>query len=103
MSDPRPRRRRRRIFTDGEWNGIIDAVCHPLAKEDEAMLIFDSLLHILVEGDDPTVAITKFAKFNLPKFVRLIFEASVKGDAIPPSRTLAERSVAKRKKKETSQ
>ncbi len=58
-------RRRKHLYTTGELNRFIDAVCHPLAKIDPSFLLLDGLLHGVVERNPPE-SVMKFIHHNLP-------------------------------------
>src|SRR5436853_3760390 len=99
MTSADSRRKKRNLgFTAGQLNAIVDAFCEPF-EGDPKFLLLDSLLHMLIEGDDLPTSLAKFARFNLPKFVNLISEASVKREDQPPSLSLEKFSAAKMKRR----
>jgi len=57
-----------RSYTTGELNRTIDALLHPLAKEDPAFLVVDGVLHGIVERN-PSESVLKFIHHNLPKLL----------------------------------
>ena len=61
-------RKRNQIFTPGESNKIIDALLHPLAKQDMGFWALDLFFHAVVE-QDPRVSVKKFIRYNLPKML----------------------------------
>ena len=58
-------KKRRKTYTIGDLNRLIDSTLHPLAKEHPSMLILDGVCHGLVEWDLPLSA-QKFLKNNVP-------------------------------------
>lgn len=62
------RKRRKRPYTDGEVNRLIDALLHPLLRLDAGFLIVDGIAHGLVERD-PAKSFVKFIRYNLPGLV----------------------------------
>ena len=64
----RRREARRRTYTKGDVNKLIDSCLHPLARQNSQILILDGFLHALVEQDPPRSA-SKFLVYNLPKLV----------------------------------
>lgn len=56
-------------YTKGELNKLIDSLCHPFFKSDKGFILFDGLLHGLVEQDPPT-SVRKFIKYNLPQLIK---------------------------------
>jgi len=64
----RRREARRRTYTKGDVNKLIDSCLHPLARQNPQILIIDGFLHALVEQEPPRSA-SKFLVYNLPKLV----------------------------------
>jgi hypothetical protein len=62
-------RRKNQLFTPGEWNKLIDAVLHPLAKQDGRYWAVDTFFHAVVE-QDPRATVEKFVRYNLPKIAK---------------------------------
>jgi hypothetical protein len=63
------RKRRSEPYTKGEINKLIDSLCHPLGKKDKTFLVFDGILHAMVE-QNPQESIEKFIKYNLPSIMK---------------------------------
>ena len=61
-------RNRRRSYTRGELNRLIDSIWHPPAKLNPELLIIDWIFHVIVEQDlsEPTV---EFIQYNLPRLM----------------------------------
>lgn len=53
----------------GEANRLIDAVFHPLAKQDMRYWAVDLFFHAVVERD-PRVSVQKFMHYDLPKIAK---------------------------------
>jgi len=68
-------RKRNQIFTPGESNKIIDALLHPLAKQDMGFWALDLFFHAVVE-QNPRVTVEKFMRFDLPKIVEQYLKQS---------------------------
>jgi hypothetical protein len=60
--------RKRKTYSDGELNRLIDAVLHPISKQHPEILILDGLLHGIVERN-PAESIQKFIYYNNPKLL----------------------------------
>lgn len=58
--------RKRKHYSNGELNKIIDGLLHPLSKEHPEILILDGVLHGMVE-QNPTESILKFIRYNGPE------------------------------------
>lgn len=56
-------------LSKGELNRLIDSLCHPFYKENEAFRIVDGLLHGIIEQDPPT-SVRKFIQYNLPEIIK---------------------------------
>ena len=63
------KRKRRRVFTDGELNRLVDGFFHPLAKRNRWFFIVDGLFHGLIERD-PHKTLRKFMRYNLADFLK---------------------------------
>jgi hypothetical protein len=61
-------RRKNQPFTPGGLNKIIDAVLHPLAKQDVGYYALDTFFHAIVE-QNPRLSAEKFIRYNLPKIL----------------------------------
>ena len=59
---------RKSPYSKAELNKLIDAVIHPLAREDPSLLILDGFLHALVE-QNPPLTVRKFLKYNLLRLI----------------------------------
>ncbi len=59
---------KRKSYTKGELNKLIDSICHPLWKQNEGFILVDGFLHAMVEQDPPET-VRKFIKYNLPKLI----------------------------------
>ena len=57
-----------RPYTKGELNKTVDALLHPLVKVDPWFLVFDGVIHGLVERNPPET-VAKFVQYNLPKLI----------------------------------
>ena len=60
--------KRKRLYTTGELNRLIDDLLHPLAKLNPEILILDGILHSLLE-QNPTESVQKFIQYNVPKLL----------------------------------
>ena len=69
QSARKTKRKRVGPYSEGQRNEVIDAIVEPLAKEDDAFLLLDALLHFLNEGN-PEESLIKFAKFTVPELLR---------------------------------
>lgn len=49
-------------------NRLVDALVHPLAKENPYIMILDGVLHGIVE-QKPSASTIKFIKYNLPRLL----------------------------------
>ena len=54
------------IFTPGEWNNLIVAFLHVLARQDARIWAVDSFFHAVVE-QNPALSIQKFMRYNPPR------------------------------------
>lgn len=67
------RRRRKKPYTKGELNYVIDDVVHPWYAEHVGFVLVDEVLHALVE-QNPGVVTRKFLRYNLPEIIKRIAE-----------------------------
>jgi hypothetical protein len=61
------------LYTEGEWNKLVDAAVHPMAKREPFFLLVDEALHVAVERDLPK-SLKKFLRFNYPSLLRQIID-----------------------------
>jgi hypothetical protein len=66
---PRRSRAKKRRYTKGELNRLVDSVCHPFFDENPGFFILDGFLHVMVERN-PSLSVRKFLIHNLPLFVK---------------------------------
>jgi hypothetical protein len=69
------RKRKRRLFTKGQLNRLIDDLIHPHYRQNEALRFLDGLLHGLVEQNPPE-SLGKFVRYNLPELIKQISKRS---------------------------
>jgi hypothetical protein len=67
------KRKRRRQYSKGELNRLVDDLMHPLSDKKPALLILDTVLHGLVEQNPPET-IRKFMRYNLSKILEEILK-----------------------------
>ena len=60
--------RKRKPYSDGELNRLIDALLHPIGRQHPEILILDGILHGIVE-QNPTESILKFIHYNGAKLL----------------------------------
>jgi hypothetical protein len=73
-NSPRERKtRRKRTYSRGDVNAIVDAICHPLADEHWVFVLVDGLCHAAVE-DNPKESLAKFVRYNLPELLKRILK-----------------------------
>jgi len=60
---------RKKIYTKGEINILIDSTMHPLKKVHWAFSLLDEAMHMINEGDIEQ-SLYKFAKYSLPELVK---------------------------------
>ena len=65
------KKKRRRQYSKGELNRLIDDLIHPLSDRKPELMILDAVLHGLVEQNPPETVL-KFMRYSLPKTVREI-------------------------------
>lgn len=56
-----------------ELNKLIDAALHPYGKHDPFLVLFDGLLHALLEQNPPE-SFLKFLRYNYPTLLKIIQE-----------------------------
>jgi len=64
---------KRRTYSAGELNRLVDDFIHPLYKRSEWFRMADAVLHGLVEKN-VEVTVKKFARYNVPDVVKKILE-----------------------------
>jgi hypothetical protein len=64
-----PKSGKKKPYTAGQLNSLIDDVCHPFFKENPGFILVDGILHGMVEKDPPE-SFRKFMKYNLPEIVK---------------------------------
>jgi hypothetical protein len=62
-------RKRRRRYSKGELNRLIDGLVHPLYRRNPELMILDAVLHGLVKQNPPETVL-KFIRYSLPKVIR---------------------------------
>jgi hypothetical protein len=67
------RSRRKKLYTKGELNRMIDTALHPLARKSLIFMLIDELAHIVVEQDFRESAV-KFVRYTLPQIVEKLLE-----------------------------
>lgn len=65
---------RKRQYSKGEINRLIDSLLHPLFDQSSALMAVDTALHGLVEQNPPET-IKKFARYTLPKIIEEILKS----------------------------
>ena len=65
--------RKKKPYSTGQKNKLIDAAVHPWARENPWLIMVDGGLHALVEGNLKTSTV-KFAKYSLPELLKKILE-----------------------------
>jgi hypothetical protein len=65
------RKRRKKPYSRGDINYLIDDVVHPWYDENLGFIVVDEALHALVE-QNPGVVAKKFLRYNLPEIVKRI-------------------------------
>jgi hypothetical protein len=63
------KKRKKKAYTKGEINKLIDSLIHPLTKTDKRFVLVDGLLHGVIEQNPPQ-SVKKFVKYNLPELIR---------------------------------
>ena len=69
------RKKRRRQYSSGELNRLIDDLIHPLTRQKPELIILDTLLHGMVE-QNPSETMIKFIRYNLPQIIEKIMKGS---------------------------
>jgi hypothetical protein len=62
---------KRKPYSKGELNKLIDGLIHPLYKKNGAFIIVDGLMHSMVE-QAPGKSVAKFIRYSLPKMLEQI-------------------------------
>jgi len=64
------RRGKRRVFTRGDVNRLIDSMLHPFMKGEQKVpvMVLDALAHAMVE-QNPRESIVKFIRYTAPKLL----------------------------------
>ena len=65
--------RRRKPYSRGELNNLIDSLIHPLYRKSDGFRLVDGLLHALAEGN-PSLSLKKFFKYNSDAIIKKIFK-----------------------------
>jgi len=60
---------RQNLYSRGDANRAVDALVHPLIKQNKIFLVVDELAHIAIEGNVEE-SIVKFTRYRLPELVR---------------------------------
>lgn len=63
------KRKKRKPYTKGQLNRLVDDLCHPFFKENPGFVLVDGLLHGMVENDLP-LTVKKFMKYDFPKLLK---------------------------------
>jgi len=63
---------KKKQYTKGELNKLIDSLLHPLFVNGDAFVAIDTVLHGLVE-QDPKQTVRKFIRYTLPKILDKAF------------------------------
>jgi hypothetical protein len=63
------KKKRRRQYSKGELNRLIDDLVHPLSDRSPELMILDAVLHGFVE-QNPQETVLKFLRYSLPKIIR---------------------------------
>jgi hypothetical protein len=63
------KRGRKRPYTKGAVNRMIDDAVHPLYRINEGFVLVDGVLHGMVERNPPQ-SVKKFIKYNLPLIIK---------------------------------
>jgi hypothetical protein len=71
MPAKKPNRKRRKPYSAGELNRLVDSFIHPFYREHEGLRLLDGLLHGLIE-QNPPASLKKFIHYNLPEIVKKI-------------------------------
>jgi hypothetical protein len=61
-------RKRRRRYSKGELNRLVDDLLHPLYGWNPELMILDAVLHGLVEQNPPETVL-KFIRYSLPNII----------------------------------
>lgn len=69
------RRKRKKMYSQGELNKLVDAICHPLAANDKRFYVVDGLLHFLIERA-PLLTVRKYLRYYLPEILKEFSEKS---------------------------
>ncbi len=64
---------RRKPYTVGEINLAVDALLHPLYRQDEMFRFVDGAVHMVIEKD-VRKSILKFVRYNRPGLLKKIAE-----------------------------
>ena len=62
------KKERRKHYTKGDLNRLVDGLCHPLYKANKGFMLVGGLLHAVIEEDPPKSA-RKFLRYNLPAII----------------------------------
>jgi len=65
------KKKRRRKYSKGEHNRLIDDLIHPLFDQCSELMLLDAVLHGLVEQNPPETVL-KFMRYSLPNIIREI-------------------------------
>ena len=66
---------RRKPYTVGEINLAVDALLHPLYRQNEVFRFVDGAVHMVIEKD-VRKSVLKFVRYNGPELLRKIAETS---------------------------
>jgi len=67
------RAKRKKPYSQGELNRLIDTVIHPLYKKSQSFRLLDGAVHAIIE-QNPKLSARKFLRYNLPAIVKKILE-----------------------------
>jgi len=83
-SKPRRRKAKKRLYTRGELNRLVDSICHPFYNENPSLIILDGFLHAMVERN-PSLSVRKFLTHNLPILVKQLRKMKSQADSTSPT------------------
>ena len=63
------KRNRRKPYTKGELNALVDSFLHPLFREHPVFMVIDEIAHALIE-QNPRESAVKFVRYSLPGIIK---------------------------------
>jgi len=60
--------RKRRLYSEGQLNRLIDSLLHPLFNRNPELMMVDTILHAIIEQNAPET-VKKFLRYNLPRII----------------------------------